>query len=465
MYGGGVYASDSTISTFSRSKFERNSSWDANIEPDGGGAFFTSNAVARLAGCWLANNTTKGDGAGLTADGHSQLSLTNVYMVNNQATNTGGGAKFNAYSSGVLQNCTIMGNRANSAGGGAGVYSEDHSSVTIDSCIIYGNQVGGLAQSALNTTVNWSCLQEPWPGIGNTDVNPLVDPTGFFLLDGSPCIDAGNPSINLNDAAHPPGKGTASNDMGATGGPLNGWTPGLVSAWWIPSGAVWKYYDRGQLAPGADWRTAACDDRDWLAGATRLGFGNNGELTTVSNATTVYFRRAFTVNNAAALTALEAHLIRDDGAVVWLNGVEIFRSNMPAGTVGYATLASSCATGADESRWFTNAVDPAKLVEGTNILAVEIHLCAPNDSDLGFDFELVTPPSVVRPVLAQSYSAGSGTLNLSFGTQLGQSYSLYGSTNLASWNLLTNWIGNGAPLQLAEPVSSLPACFFQLRSP
>ena len=39
--------------------------------------------------------------------------------------------------------------------------------------------------------------------------------------------------------------------------------------------------------------------------------------------------------------------MRDDGAVVYLNGTEVFRSNMPTGTITYTTLASTTVGGTD----------------------------------------------------------------------------------------------------------------------
>ena len=63
--------------------------------------------------------------------------------------------------------------------------------------------------------------------------------------------------------------------------------------------------------------------------------------------------------------------MRDDGAVVYLNGVEVHRANMPGGAVSFTTAASTALGGADESTFFETALSPSALVEGTNVLAVE----------------------------------------------------------------------------------------------
>ena len=43
------------------------------------------------------------------------------------------------------------------------------------------------------------------------------------------------------------------------------------------------------------------------------------------------------------LQSAELSLIQDDGAVVYVNGVEVARSNMPTGTISFTTKAASAA--------------------------------------------------------------------------------------------------------------------------
>ncbi|MCP4634385.1 MAG: metallophosphoesterase family protein, partial [candidate division Zixibacteria bacterium] len=81
-------------------------------------------------------------------------------------------------------------------------------------------------------------------------------------------------------------------------------------------------------------------------------------------------------------------LLRDDGAIVYLNGVEIERSNMPSGNITYLTLASSTVGGSEEDMFFESYEDIGNLRQGTNILAVEIHQRSVTSSDISFDLEL-----------------------------------------------------------------------------
>lgn len=161
----------------------------------------------------------------------------------------------------------------------------------------------------------------------------------------------------------------------------------------VAASSAWRYLDTG-VAPGPDWRAAGFDDAGWLEGPGTLGYGD-AQSTVISygpdaaaKPLTAWFRHTFTVTGVPAMEELEAGLVRDDGAAVYLNGVEIIRSNLPEGELTAATTASATTSDAAEtSRWIT-ALDPALLVEGTNILAAEVHQAAPDSSDLSFDLSL-----------------------------------------------------------------------------
>jgi hypothetical protein len=161
----------------------------------------------------------------------------------------------------------------------------------------------------------------------------------------------------------------------------------------IAANSVWKYLDNGSNA-GTAWRAAAFNDAAWKTGAAQLGYGDGDEATVVgygpsasNKYVTTYFRQGFTVQDRTKITKLMLGLIRDDGAVVYLNGVEVFRSNMPSGTIGYQTLAYM--TPDDQENVFQTATaDPTLLVNGTNVIAVEVHQAGVTSSDISFALEL-----------------------------------------------------------------------------
>ena len=163
----------------------------------------------------------------------------------------------------------------------------------------------------------------------------------------------------------------------------------------VPTGAVWKYLDNGS-DQGTAWRASGFNDSTWPSGAAQLGYGDGDEVTTVgfgpdanNKFITTYFRRAFSVTNAAAFNALTLRIMRDDGAVVYLNGVEVWRTNMPTGTIGSSTPASVAIAGADESAFVQMTLSPSLLVTGTNVLAVELHQSGGTSTDISFDLQLI----------------------------------------------------------------------------
>jgi hypothetical protein len=169
----------------------------------------------------------------------------------------------------------------------------------------------------------------------------------------------------------------------------------------VAATATWKYLDNGSNQ-GTAWRAPAFNDTAWASGPAQLGYGDGDEATLVSfgpNASakyiTTYFRHAFQVTDPAAYQSLVLRLVRDDGAVVYLNGTEVYRTNLPAGSITSSTLASSAIGGADESAWQQTTVSPSLLVAGTNVLAVEMHQSGGTSSDISFALELTAGGGVV----------------------------------------------------------------------
>ena len=163
----------------------------------------------------------------------------------------------------------------------------------------------------------------------------------------------------------------------------------------IASGSAWKYHDRGANL-GTTWRTRSYVDSAWAAGSAQLGYGDGDEATVVrygpnsaAKYITTYFRQTFSVADPALVQSLTLKVLRDDGAVVYLNGTEVFRTNMPTGTIAYNTLAPMATADADETTHYTASIDPALLTAGANVLAVEVHQANGSSSDVSFDAELI----------------------------------------------------------------------------
>jgi len=178
--------------------------------------------------------------------------------------------------------------------------------------------------------------------------------------------------------------------------------PGYTFKGWAPSTSqvvlakksTWKYLDDG-TDQNTTWYATGFNDAAWKSGAGILGYGD-AQSTIVSYGTsnsnkypTTFFRTTFTLSEEIkSAGSFILNLLRDDGAVVYLNGHEIVRSNMPTGTITYKTLASSTVDGTGEATYNSYVVDPSYFVTGTNVLAAEVHQRNLTSSDISFDAEL-----------------------------------------------------------------------------
>ncbi|MFM1768986.1 MAG: hypothetical protein RJA22_1515 [Verrucomicrobiota bacterium] len=241
-----------------------------------------------------------------------------------------------------------------------------------------------------------------------------------------------------------------------------------ASASLIEPGAIWKFYD-GTNDPGAAWRSNRFDDVSWDAGPSELGFGDGNEATLLASnrQAAFYFRREFFVPDAGAVARLTARMLRDDGAAVYLNGTEVWRDNLPPGAgLNHLSLALAAVTGGAELAWLTNTLNPALLVTGTNLLAVEVHQNSSTSSDLGFDFELLGLTVFPEAPRVEWNPAGAGSW-LAWPAAAG-ALQLYWTTNLAQpdgWTRAPGdpvFSGGEWRFPLPPPVDGLPR-FYRLQ--
>jgi hypothetical protein len=214
----------------------------------------------------------------------------------------------------------------------------------------------------------------------------------------------------------------------------------------VAAGSTWRYRADGS-DQGTAWRDPGFNDAAWSSGPAQLGYGDGDGATVVpggSSSTkpiTTYFRHTFNVANPAAFSALTMQLQRDDGAVVYLNGVEVARSNMPAGGVSYQTRASTAVGGGDESRWFFFNIDRSLLRAGANVIAVELHQSGPTSSDISFDLKLEAQTGAASPQQTV-IAAGSIWRFLANGTDQGTSWRQPGFGD-AAWTAGAAELGYG----------------------
>ncbi len=157
---------------------------------------------------------------------------------------------------------------------------------------------------------------------------------------------------------------------------------------------LWKYLDNGSNQ-GTAWSQLSFNDSGWSTGNAELGYGDGDENTVVgygpdagNKYITTYFRKTIFISDPSEYTNLNLGLVRDDGAVIYINGNEAVRSNMPAGAITYTTLTSISVGEPEESTWYNYSIPSSSFAAGANVVAVEIHQSAASSSDISFRLRL-----------------------------------------------------------------------------
>ena len=176
---------------------------------------------------------------------------------------------------------------------------------------------------------------------------------------------------------------------------FTGWKKGTsASVQLVKNNDTWKYYDQG--AAPADWTASNFNDSGWSSGPAPLGYKMTGVKTTVSYGSdpnqkypTTYVRKNISLKTTP--TRSDVFLLNyqvDDGFVVYVNGKEAGRFNMPSGNINFDSFSSSYAD--DTPLTGTLELSSSLFKSGSNVIAVEIHNNKYASSDQYWAAELFT---------------------------------------------------------------------------
>jgi len=216
----------------------------------------------------------------------------------------------------------------------------------------------------------------------------------------------------------------------------------------VNTGAVWRYLDDGS-DQGVAWRDRTFPDTSWKQGPAELGYGDGDEATVVESGApnryiTTYFRHKFSVTNKTLLTALVLAVKRDDGAVVYLNGNVISNATIQNGLSNNPTYLTSASNATDDGSVF-HTVDLVNgqdlLLEGENILAVEVHQAGSTSSDVSFDLSLRATRSVAAGVLANDIEPDGQALSATLVTPPTRGTLVLNSNGTFTYTPAANYIG------------------------
>ncbi len=176
----------------------------------------------------------------------------------------------------------------------------------------------------------------------------------------------------------------------------------------VAVGAVWQYF-KGTQEPPVGWQSIAFDASAWLDGPTGIGIGDGDDATVLSDMRrtdsqtgyiSVFLRHTFMLTEESRLTPgdLLLYVDFDDGFKAFLNGAEVARQNLPAGSVAHdreATASHEAGTPVA----FDLTAHKRRLKNGPNVLAIQVHNSRFTSGDLSIIPELVNRTPLPAPPL------------------------------------------------------------------
>jgi hypothetical protein len=153
---------------------------------------------------------------------------------------------------------------------------------------------------------------------------------------------------------------------------------------------TWSYFP-GNSEPPFNWNLISFDESSWQTGPGGIGYGDGDDATVISPVTSVYLRIKFNLTDTSAISMALLHVDFDDGFVAYMNGHEIARANL--GTSGtrppYSELAildsyeARLPSGGNPARFLIEKGSISDyMIQGENILALQVHNCSTESSDL-----------------------------------------------------------------------------------
>lgn len=244
-----------------------------------------------------------------------------------------------------------------------------------------------------------------------------------LLANGSVIGETADRRLGLNWSQPAPGRYTllavAVDTLGnsVTSAPVQVAVTTLISVTnqLIATQSAWKFLDDGSNLDVA-WLTPDYDDSSWARGSGPFGYGEDDAATVIqygpdanNKFVTTYFRREFVVTRAANYSALYLRIKRDDGAAVYLNGIEAFRDNL-APEAAFDQFTPEPGDEDASAEFIEGALNASLLVEGTNSIAVEIHQYSGDSPTMSFDLELYGVQSFwdeLPPIAADYYAVAN----------------------------------------------------------
>lgn len=191
----------------------------------------------------------------------------------------------------------------------------------------------------------------------------------------------------------------------------------------ISYGGLWRYYSKNNYSAAPpdvaslNWTADTYNDAtDWTNTANNtnaFGYNETGVNSPAqTNRRTYYLRRDINITNPLQYSSITLTAKYDDGFIIYVNGVEVARANMPAGAAPYATNPSSGREFGDGD--FVLNIPASNFSNGNNQIAVALYNRSGesgNNLDFYFDMKLAG-----NDAAAATFNSSSADLVLPAGT-------------------------------------------------
>ncbi|NQU23560.1 MAG: lamin tail domain-containing protein, partial [Candidatus Nealsonbacteria bacterium] len=347
--------------------------WDTLISP-GGPASYRVPTIGDNLQAWTQQSfddsswvdTVSLDPAGLviTEVATGETDWLEIQNVSNQAIDTTGWfVAVNDTTGGIGAAHAVVWNLPNSIDSGQVLYRTDN---LADEAQYFGSEI------SWDTGSGWVAIIDNSGGV--------VDfvPWGYDALEIAPLrIDAGA----FTDVA----LGDRWQGTGVPGGAGQVELINIEDRWW---------YEQSNTDLGSQWREPGYSDSLWDDGKALLYVENSG-LPAAKNtpltlgASTYYFRSHFTLDaHPDSVTQLDLETVIDDGAIIYINGKEVYRLGIDEGR--QMTHGDYANRSVGDAAFEANTIPPENLIQdgvpvlvrGDNVIAVEVHQINAGSSDV-----------------------------------------------------------------------------------
>ena len=168
----------------------------------------------------------------------------------------------------------------------------------------------------------------------------------------------------------------------------------------VDSGSSWVYRVGSDHAE-SEWKTRSWLGGAWSRGKAPLGAGSVNVETEVNTffgtPMSIYARKDVTLTKEQAQQYLKLTTYADDGTVVYVNGKEVARKNMPQGRISANTPATQRPE-SQNAQLFSVDVPAEYLREGRNAIAVEVHANSHWSNNISFDMQVISTAQHQNPL-------------------------------------------------------------------